>query len=136
MRLEGWEGRLAQLCAGAQAMPFQRGLHDCCTFARQVEVALTGVTLFGDSGRWRTPAGAVRALRRMGYATIRDMLDARLLACAPAMARRGDLIMADAPGADDMGALAVVIGAQAVLPGPAGLLRVPVLSATAGWRIG
>lgn len=136
MRLEGWEGRLVQLCAAAQSVPFQRGLHDCCTFAREVEVALTGATLFGDSGRWRTPAGAVRALRRMGFGSIREMLDARLVACTPATARRGDLIMADAPGADAMGALAVVIGAQAVLPGPAGLLRVPVLTATAGWRVG
>lgn len=136
MRIEGWESRLALLCEAEAARPFVRGVHDCCTFARAAEIALTGETLFGDSGGWRTAAGARRALRRMGFASIRDMLDARLPPCPPAMARRGDLIMTDAPGADDMGAIAVVTGTHAVLPGPDGLLRVPVLSATHAWRVG
>ncbi len=136
MRQHGWEMRLAMVCSAAAGRPFVRGVHDCCTFAREVEIALTGGTLFADSGRWRTPAGAVMALRRMGYATIRDMLDARLIACAPLAARRGDLIMTDAPGADDMGAIAVVTGMRAVLPGPDGLLSVPVSGATGAWRIG
>lgn len=135
-RIEGWESRLAQLCAEAQALPFVRGSHDCCTFARAAEIALTGETRFGDSGGWRTAAGARRALRRMGFATIRDMLDARLEPCAPAMAQRGDLIMTEGPGVDDMGAIAVVTGMDAVLPGPDGLLRVPVLAATHAWRVG
>ena len=81
--------------------------------------------------------GALLALRRMGFETIRDMLDARLDACPAALARRGDLIMTDAPGVDDLGAIAVVIGTHAVLPGPEGLLRVPMLlSATGAWRVG
>ena len=46
MRIEGWEGRLAQLCAGAQGVGFVRGVHDCCTFAREAEIALTGQTRF------------------------------------------------------------------------------------------
>lgn len=135
MRIEGWENRLAQLCAAAQMRPFKRGTHDCCTFARDVEIALIGQSLFADSGGWRTAGGAVRTLRRMGFRSIRAMLDARLEPCIPAMARRGDIIMTDGPWVDDMGAIAVVIGIHAVLPGPDGLIRVPALSGAGAWRI-
>lgn len=117
-RLPDWQDRLVAYLADRHAVSRFGYDHcadpaqdDCCTFAGGAVLALTGVDAMAEfRGRYRTAAGAARALRRYGAGTLPATLDTKFEPIPPAFARRGDLALVD-------GAVGVVIGADAVLIG-------------------
>ena len=133
MRVENWPAALAAEIASAQNKPFAWGSHDCGTFAAAVETAVTGETGFGDAlGGYKTAIGAARKLRKIGFATIEDLVAARLVEITPSFAQRGDVVAIDT----DLGpAIGVVTGADALTPGLEGLVRYPVTVARRAWRV-
>jgi hypothetical protein len=87
--------------------PLVWGTRDCGQMAARVMIGLgvrPGISKFG---KYRSPAAALKALKKNGFKDISDVLDAKLERIAVARARPGDLL--GVPG-EGMTALAVVVG--------------------------
>ena len=114
------------------ATPFAWGrrANDCVAFAIGA-VEAQGLRARVGQVTWRTPAGAVRAVKRQGG--IVTAMDARFARVPIALAKRGDVAaMPD----DRFGArLMVVEGVTLVGPGEAGVVREARASALIAWDI-
>jgi len=144
-RIEGWEGAFLALIQARARAPLHWGTHDCCLFAADVVLAVTGVDLGTPfRGRYKTPRGALGALRRFaggGVAAAAEKIAERyaIREIPPLMARRGDvglLPAVAAPGSGFDGALGVCVGATWAVAGTCGLDHVPLAAALRAWRIG
>jgi len=138
MRYRDWEGRLADYLRGCRAARFAWGAMDCCTFAAGAVRAMTGEDAMAEfRGHYRTARGSARALRRIGAGTLEATLDAKFTAVPPALARRGDIVMAD--DGQGGGALGIVLGGHATGIGAQGdhegLVRLDRASWLRGWRV-
>lgn len=120
-----------------QGRAFRWGACDCA------RIAAWHLRQFGHSpqiakaGSYKSALGAAAALKRMGYATLADAIDATgLPRITPAEAWVGDLVMGDS--GDVFGALGIYLGNGAMLgfhedaPGAVILRRVHL---STGWRV-
>lgn len=90
-RIPGWDIRLAEVVESLGAAPFSWGEADCLTMVADVDRAMTGYDpMAGLRGKYRSAGGAVRLMRKLGYASIDAALGERYPETGPAMARRGD----------------------------------------------
>lgn len=116
---------------------FQWGVHDCCLFACDVIRDAGGVDYAAPfRGRYRTAAGAARALRRFAGAGLeaaaeRITRDNGLEEVPPLMAQRGDFVLVDEAEGP---ALGVCLGSHFVAAGPAGTVLRPLAAARRAWR--
>ena len=132
-RVPHWEQVLADAIQQASTRPFVWGEHDCATWAFDLHRDLTNgpdhAALW--RGRYNTPIGCGRVLRRLGWASFED--GGRALLGDPRadvrLAQRGDLILGGAPEA-----FGVVIGAKAAFVAPAGLVRLSIATCRLAWR--
>jgi hypothetical protein len=132
-RVPHWEQVLANAIQQASARPFAWGQHDCATWAFDLHRDLTDgpdhAALW--RGRYRTPIGCGRVLRRLGWASFED--GGRALLGDPLedvrLAQRGDLILGGAPEA-----FGVVIGAKAAFVARAGLVHLSLATCRLAWR--
>lgn len=135
MRTNGWESRLGATIESARHKPYQLGRHDCFTFAGQCMAALTGVdTTLPWRGRYRTPRGALRLLRKHG-GSIEGALEILTgsKAAAAGMARRGDwLLYLDAGGPH----IGVCVGARVAVLADDGLRFVGLKDCRAAFAVG
>lgn len=136
MRQEGWEERLEAVLAAAAARPYAVGTSDCFRLACDVVEALTGIERWSEwAGRYGTEREALRLLAEYG-STFEAAFDwfFGVPRVGVRLARRGDIAAyTDARGQKHLG---VVIGAQALVYGPDGLVRVGLLECGAAWRVG
>lgn len=110
-RLPDWETRLHDFLVGKAGVMFTWGATDCCMFSADAVLAITGVDPVAEfRGRYTTPGGAARALKRYGAGTLEATIGAKFPVVGCAFARRGDLVRVDE-------AIGVCIGAHAVLVG-------------------
>lgn len=133
-RLPDWPERLANLLRTTAILPFAWGRRDCCTFAADAVLAVTGVDpLQGLRGAWADRRSAVQVLRSLGG--LRDAVTQRLGQPMPwpACAWRGDIVLVRQGGKP---ALAVCAGADCVGPAAQGAVRVPMTQALAAWSVG
>lgn len=66
-RLRDWQQRLAELMMQRRVALFQWGVHDCCLFAADAVLAVTGHDLAADlRGTYTSADEAARLLRRLG----------------------------------------------------------------------
>ncbi|WP_411572354.1 DUF6950 family protein [Thioclava sp. A2] len=132
-RLSHWEQVLAAALTQAEARPFAWGRHDCATWAFDLRRDLTGGADHAAlwRGRYRTPGGCQRVLRRLGWRTLEEGGRALLgdPLADPRLAQRGDLVLGGAPEA-----FGVVTGARAVFVAPEGLVSLPLSSCRLAWR--
>lgn len=120
---------------------FRWGRSDCARLAashlRAAGFERAAAALFATAGSYSTALGARRALRKAGFASLTDALDALgLERIAPASARVGDLVQGAA--GDDLPALGVALGNGALvgfheLLAEASTLR--AIDLTAAWRV-
>lgn len=135
-RRPDWRTRLVAAVDDFRGAPFAwDGAHDCGMFFADVVLAVTGTDIAEPlRGRYRSKAGAFRALRSLGFddhvayvASLLPEID------NPAMARAGDgavIETADGP------ALAIVAGATISCYAPSGLGFVPFGSAARAFKVG
>lgn len=98
-RLPDWRARFADEMDRQRRMAFRWGRHDCALgLACGAVLALSGVDLRRDLGGYRTPAGALRLLRRLGHATLADAVAAHLPEIHPCRAGVGDIGIIAAEG--------------------------------------
>lgn len=109
---------------------FGRDANDCVSFVLGAVEAQTGTDPV-PKPKWKSPATALRALRK--YGSLEAAFDAHFRRIPVAMARRGDI--AGIPD-DDFGiSPAIVEGDTIVAPGPKGNRRLKRRTATVAWSI-
>lgn len=129
-----WPERLAAFIESRRRSPFAWGQHDCCLFAADEVLALTGTDLAAElRGAYRTAEEAVQVLRRVGGC---GALAARHLPeyARPLMAQRGDVVSVDLDGRETLG---VVAGNGCwAAPGEGGLLFRPMAEVLRVFAVG
>ena len=115
-RRPDWPGRLAALLSAAEARPFDAHAWNCGRFALAAVEAVTGMR-----PRVRVLCSLEATADSAGFPRL-----------PPAFARPGDVVLAGDPPR-----LGVVVdGGRAAFVGPNGLLREPLTTCTAAWKIG
>jgi hypothetical protein len=144
IRYEDWHARLGEHIKAALKRPFSWGAHDCCTFACDGILAMTGVDPMADlRGKYGTAIGAARALKAFaggGLDEAAQAITGRLYMeeIGPLLAQRGDCVLADVDtGAFRAPALGLVsLSARAALfAGPSGLTEIPLRNCRRAWRV-
>jgi hypothetical protein len=131
-RLPDWDQALAAAINAAAETKFAFGQHDCCLFIADMVKAQTGFD-FGAPfrGRYRSAAGATRALRTIGGGDMAHVVTAALgEPVHPAFAGYGDVV--EFP--DGMFAIHDRTSAL-MLSVDEGLIRVPLRAAVQAWSI-
>lgn len=134
IRLPDWEPRLAEYLAKRHGVHFTWGATDCCLFAADAVIAMTGedpATAF--RGRYTTARGATRALKRYGAGTIEATLDTMFGQIRTAFARRGDLVMCAGMVGICVGGAALFVGEENGAPG---LVRFDRSAWAQAWAVG
>jgi hypothetical protein len=138
VRLRDWQLLYEAFITQRFATPFAWGTQDCCTFAADCVLAITGVDVaHPDLRLHRTQAQAAATLARMGG--VKRIATAALGPHRGAQfASVGDVVMVTMP--DPSGtpqkALAVCNGANAWVPSSLGLVPVSLRDAIWCWRVG
>lgn len=70
--------------------PFEWGGSDC-SFVFDVIEAVTGFDAIADMRGYLTEAGALRAIRRAGFETVQEIVEASFCEIPPGLAIRGDI---------------------------------------------
>ena len=123
--------RLYVLVAQRLATPFQWGVHDCCLWAADCVLALTGRDL--ATGLRRTYADALGAGRLVQQLGGMQAIGARAGPEIPPMAAAvGDVGLVVL---DDRQLLTVCLGAQWLAPAAHGLAARPLPDAVHAWRV-
>ncbi|MGD0586693.1 MAG: hypothetical protein ABSA86_13140 [Oryzomonas sp.] len=133
MRYQDWPQRLHKRIMAVHATPFEWGKHDCCLFASDTVLELTGTDHAADlRGTYSSALEAAKVLKERGG--VRGIAGAALGAEIPAtLAQRGDIVLIQTEDHGDT--LAVCIGMQCVAPGLDKLLYLPMTAAVTAWRV-
>ena len=131
-RFDDWPTRLN--AAIAAPFSFQWGKTDCALRACHVAQAITGVDLAERyAGRYSTPLGAARVIRRAGFDTLAELVADALPEIPTARARRGDLVVIDTQDGD---ALGVAMPPHCLAAGPNAWRVLPLGAAVRAFKIG
>lgn len=89
--------------------PFEWGRYDCAKMVifhlRQLGISLS----ISKAGRYSTAIGAVRAVKRLNFSTLAEVLDDRgLVRIPPASRIAGDIV--EIPGTEGPGSLTISVG--------------------------
>jgi hypothetical protein len=131
-RLHDWQMRFAEFARGRRNEPFAWGSNDCCLFAADAVIAITGDDPAKDLRGYSTALQAARIVKAHGgmAAFASSRLGPQI---SPLMANVGDVVLVDIDGRD---ALGVCNGMSILGPGPSGLVAHGIGFAKAAWRIG
>jgi len=131
-RLPNWPARLSALVAAAHARAFAWGAFDCCLWAADAGVALTGIDHAADlRGQYSDEAGALQVLQRIGG--LRGAADRGGPRIRPGFAWEGDVGLVRSAGKP---CLAVKAGAVWLCATKRGLFQVPTGAAVLAWGVG
>lgn len=114
-----------------QHKPFAWGSHDCCTFAADCILAMTGTDVMAGQRTYKSQAGANRKMKVAGGMAplIDGLLDTPI---DPAFAQRGDVVCFRSPLGDAAG---ICMGVTIAAPGPLGVFYSPMAQAYQAWRV-
>lgn len=130
-RRENWPSLLAAFVESRRNSQFAWGINDCCIFAADAVLAMTG-TDYAVAWRGKTTAmAAMRFARSMGGV---DALPsaAGLELCSVASTRRGDVVAVET---EHGAALGICLGPISAFTGAGGLVFQPTLQSVKAWRV-
>lgn len=131
-RIPDWPLWFDALLTSRLRAPFCWGRNDCALFAADAVQTITGVDLAANFRSYRGARSALRVLSEHGG--VRAIAGLALGPAVPAAnARQGDVALVRVGRRE---ALAVVLGAHVVVPGPDGLHAMPIADALCAWRVG
>lgn len=132
-RLENWPDLLANHIEEWRHKKFEWGKADCALFCLYAEKAICGSSRFDDFiGQYRSAAGSVKALVKIGAGDLAASVGARLQEIEPHKAQRGDVALIDTP---DGNALSLVVGDKVAAMGKDGLVFLPLTAAKQAWKV-
>lgn len=127
---------LLELCIEEHRhVPFAWGTNDCCTFAGDCLLAMTGMDPISQlRGAYLDDVGAMRTLKELGglQDAVTHMLGVQPTLDPRDIKRGGLLLVTDIKG---RAAIAVCIGERGVMPGEDGITFKERTEATMGWNI-
>lgn len=130
-RLPDWQSRMQALVSARLCAPFAWGSNDCCLFACDAALAITGHDPAEVERGYSSEREAARLLKRLGG--VRGVGSSRFGAeISPLLAQVGDIGLVESGGRES---LAVCGGATWMAPGQFGLASVPLESALVAWRV-
>jgi hypothetical protein len=126
-----WRQRLGVLIQDRMTTPFEWGSQDCCLWAADCVLAVSGVDYAAPfRGRYSTAAGALEMLLAAGgLVALADQVGPRISAL---MASFGDIGIVQL---EDRQLLAVCAGEVWLAPAAAGLAARPLPEALVAWRV-
>lgn len=131
MRVVDWQLRLSALAHERSERPFEWGVNDCCLFAADAVLAMTGVDHAAGFRGYDSAAGALRHVEAGGG--LEAIATAALGAPVPAgMAAVGDVVLVTNAGRE---VLAVCNGTTAISPGETGLTAHAMTAAVVCWKV-
>lgn len=133
IRRQDWRTRFAELVVARRDLPTVWGERDCCLFAADAVKAMTDVDFAESLRGYRTAKGAARALRRAGFASVIDYVDARLPRAT--RARDGDLLGLPCQRASGLDMLFIADGGSVWGQDEPGLIRVAPPPGAVVWRV-
>lgn len=146
IRFDDWPFRLSAHIKAASGRPFSWGTHDCCVWACDGILAMTGVDPMVDlRGKYSTAIGAARALKAFSGGGLDETAEhIGSLLHAPEIpvltAGRGDCVIADVMTPEGMTGPALGLvgmsGREAMFAGLNGLTAVPLSQCRRAWRVG
>ena len=98
-KLPDWEQRLHAFIDGRKTSPFAWGSNDCCLWAADAVLAMTGIDIADKfRGKYDSEASCMAMLKSLGYSDIETMIRKELTSwqltpVQPTFAHRGDLVM-------------------------------------------
>ena len=132
-KLDDWRPRLRAFLAAQADAPFVMGDMDCGALAGGAIEAMTGENPHAKvAGKYKTMAGALRALKRLGHDDHVAYAASLLTEIEPLYATFGDIAVVDSP---DGPALGVVVGAHIEVRAPGGRGVVPLTDAVRAFRV-
>jgi hypothetical protein len=132
LKCQGWEHTLFEFVESRKNLPFERGVHDCCLFAADWVLALTGVDYAAAlRGTYADDESALAIIQAAGGIV---PLVSRLVGepIAVSLAQRGDVV---AIKEGTTGAIGVCIGKYSVFVGHDKMYHIPTLKCDSAWRI-
>lgn len=133
-RLEGWEDRFADVIRHHARRPFAWGDSDCACLPMDVVKAITGEVPDLFDRNYEDMRGAVKFLRERGFQHLGEAFAAAFTECPPSLAHRGDIGIADYPGAV-LGGGVVVLGEELMGKGEQGTVRLPRVLMARAFRV-
>jgi hypothetical protein len=123
--------KLHDFIASRQNTPFKWGENDCCFFACDAVLAMTGVDhSVNFRGKYDDEKSALRVVKKAGG--IRAIASVALGAeIKPQMAQRGDVVLLEIPKPT----LGICTGSVVVAPGENGINFISLDQATCAWRV-
>ncbi len=140
-KLPDWEQRLHDFIESRKTTPFEWGVNDCCLFASDALLAMTGVDIADKfRGKYDSEKSCIELIESFGYSDIGDLIRKELTAwqltpVEPVFAHRGDLVMSMQAGQP---ALCIVglEGKHSLGVGHNGLMKIRTYhDAVQAWRI-
>lgn len=139
MRLANWPDLLTVFIESRRREPFEYGRHDCCLFACDGILAITGLDPAAKMyrGKYHGTLDAARLLKKQGGV---EAVAAKVCQAhgfpdvAVNFAQRGDVVLVDL--LDQGPALGLCLGGQCAFPGDKGLTFVRTAACRRAWAIG
>lgn len=132
-KLDAWKQNLRAYLTEQAEKPFAFGRVDCGSFAGGAIEAMTGTNPHAAvAGRYKTMKGALRALKRKGFADHIEYAASVLTEIDPLFASFGDIAVVPSPEGP---ALGVVVGAHIEVRAPKGRGLVPLTDAVRAFRV-
>ncbi|QBQ72940.1 hypothetical protein QJV43_gp24 [Serratia phage Serbin] len=89
-----WQDKLLEQVVLREKVKFEWGKHDCCLFAADVVMAMTGVDYASEfRGKYSTEIGAKRLLAKANEDGLTGVLDGKFAQVDLPYVQRGDLVM-------------------------------------------
>lgn len=132
IRYPDWPQRLEAFVQSRMAAPFVWGEQDCCRFAAAAVEAMTGRDPM-QQFHYRSEWGALKLIREGG--SLEALVTHELGSPLPtvAMARRGDVVLADLALGPTVG---VCLGIISAFAGGDGLIHCQTLACRLAWGVG
>ena len=113
--------------------PFEWGVSDC-SFVFDVIAAMTGFDAADGMRGYLTEAGAMRAVQRMGFKSVLEVVEASFVEIDPGLAARGDIgYPAQIP--HPLMSPAIIDGANAFSKQPSGGVIMPRIALARAWAV-
>jgi hypothetical protein len=133
-RLPDWRALFSSFIAERAASSFEWGENDCAMFAAGGVEAATGVDLAAAfRGRYKTPNGSARAVRRIGEGDLPSTLASLLPQIDPEEATAGDVVIISHQNQDVCG---LRLRSNIVCLAQEGLVHFGPDAATHAYRVG
>jgi len=139
-RFDNWPGLLDAFVASRRYSEFRWGINDCCLFACDAVLVMTGEDLArGFRDTYYTARGAKKAIEGLGASTLGELADLiaerhELRALPISFAQRGDIVLLERELGESLGIVSLS-GVDIWAPAEEGLVEIPVSEPQRAWRV-